>query len=171
MSLTFANIIDVLSKKANLHVKYLAVIPMEVDQEDNQEKNGAVVHLQLQLIARKLQFGNRVKKNRADWEKSIKEGRSALDCRATSGGGEEEQEEEEEEGGGEGGRGEEKEKKKEKEEEEEKKEKNKKEEEEEEEKEEEKKKNFRTLKVAPPSCVQLFTDKHGYVRQNMWAYL
>jgi hypothetical protein len=30
-SLTFANIIDVLSKETNFQVKYLAVIPREVD--------------------------------------------------------------------------------------------------------------------------------------------
>jgi len=40
-----------------------------------------------------------------------------------------------------------------------------------EEEEENKKKNFHMLKVVPSSCVYLFTDKHGYVRQNMWAHL
>jgi hypothetical protein len=60
-SLTFANIIDVLSKRANFQVKYLAVISREADYEDNQETDGAVVYKQM-LIDGKLQFGNKVKK-------------------------------------------------------------------------------------------------------------
>ena len=53
-------------------VKYLTIIIREVDKEDDQKTDGGTVYKQI-LIHAKLKTGKRGQKNRADWEKSIKE--------------------------------------------------------------------------------------------------
>jgi hypothetical protein len=46
--------------------------PKEVDQEDDQETDSGIVYKQI-LRSVKLQLERKVKKNRVDWERTIKE--------------------------------------------------------------------------------------------------
>ena len=53
-------------------VKYLTIFFREIDYEDNQKTDGGIAYIQI-LITVKLQIGMRGQKNRANWDKSIKE--------------------------------------------------------------------------------------------------
>ena len=53
-------------------VKYLTIFFREIDYEDNQKTDGGIAYIQI-LITVKLQIGMRSQKNRANWDKSIKE--------------------------------------------------------------------------------------------------
>ena len=77
-------------------VKYLTKILREFDWEGNQKTDGLSTYKQM-LMNAKLKTGQRSHKNRADWEKSIKKGKSVLDLSFTEEEEDKEEEEEEEE--------------------------------------------------------------------------
>jgi hypothetical protein len=63
-------------------VKYLIIIPKEVDQEDDQETDGGIVYKQT-LRSVKLTTGKKGQKTELTGKRPLRRRRSALDCSAT----------------------------------------------------------------------------------------
>jgi hypothetical protein len=68
--------------KIDIYVKYLIIIPKEVDQEDDQETDGGIVYKQT-LKSVKLTTGKKGKKTELTGKGPLRRRRSSLECSAT----------------------------------------------------------------------------------------